>query len=65
VPSRSQGSGAYCYAAVTGVWLREQRLRGGAAIRAVELEPDRGRARDLVRLHELVAELTELLTPDP
>ncbi|HEU0052740.1 MAG TPA: hypothetical protein VFQ39_06170 [Longimicrobium sp.] len=34
------------------------------AIRAVELKPARGRAKDLVRLHELVGELTELLTPD-
>ncbi|HEU4561373.1 MAG TPA: hypothetical protein VFS20_26200 [Longimicrobium sp.] len=32
------------------------------AIRSVELKPARGRAKDLVRLHELVAELTELLT---
>jgi hypothetical protein len=34
------------------------------AIQAVELKPARGRAKDLVRLHELVAELTELLTPE-
>jgi hypothetical protein len=34
------------------------------AIRQVEIKPARGRAKDLVRLHELVAELTELLTPD-
>jgi hypothetical protein len=34
------------------------------AIRAVELKPARGRAKDLVRLHELVGELTELLTPE-
>lgn len=33
------------------------------AIRHVELKPARGRPKDLVRLHELVAELTELLTP--
>lgn len=32
------------------------------AIEALELKPGRGRAKDLVRLHELVAELTELLT---
>lgn len=34
------------------------------AIRSVDLEPARGRPRDRVRLHELVAELTELLTPN-
>lgn len=34
------------------------------AIQSVELKPARGRAKDLARLHELVAELTELLTPD-
>ena len=34
------------------------------ALRSVELKPARGRAKDLVRLHELVAELTELLTPE-
>jgi hypothetical protein len=32
------------------------------ALQEVELRPARGRAKDLVRLHELVAELTELLT---
>lgn len=34
------------------------------AIHSVELKPARGRPKDLVRLHELVAELTELLTPE-
>lgn len=34
------------------------------AIHAAQLKPERGRAKDLVRLHELVAELTELLTPE-
>jgi hypothetical protein len=34
------------------------------ALRSVEIKPSRGRPRDLVRLHELDAELTELLTPE-
>jgi hypothetical protein len=33
------------------------------AIRDSELKPQRGRAKDLVRIQELVAELTELATP--
>jgi hypothetical protein len=33
------------------------------AIHATELKPRKGRAKDLVRLHELVALLTELLPP--
>lgn len=36
------------------------------AIRRTEVKPPKGRAKDLVRLQELVAELTELLPPrDP
>lgn len=34
------------------------------AIQSIDLKPARGRPKDLVRLHELVAELTELLTPE-
>jgi hypothetical protein len=33
------------------------------ALHATELKPQRGRAKDLVRIQELVAELTELATP--
>ena len=33
------------------------------AIRAAEMKPRKGRAKDLVRLQELVAHLTELLPP--
>jgi hypothetical protein len=33
------------------------------AMRGTELKPHRGRAKDLVRIQELVAELTELITP--
>jgi hypothetical protein len=33
------------------------------AIAQAELKPQRGRARDLVRIQELVAQLTELATP--
>ena len=33
------------------------------ALRATDLKPRKGRAKDLVRLQELVAELTELLPP--
>jgi hypothetical protein len=46
--------------AIPSVRVSDAMLR---AIRAVEVKPHRGRAKDLVRLHELVAELTELLTP--
>ncbi len=33
------------------------------ALRATDLKPRKGRAKDLVRLQELVAELTEMLPP--
>jgi hypothetical protein len=42
---------------VSGAMLR--------AIRTTELKPRKGRAKDLVRLQDLVAELTELLPAPP